>query len=281
MPKKDRLFALPYYGGKFSKLNWLLPQLATPHKSFVELFAGSAAVLLNKPPTPIEVLNDYAGEVVAFWTAGRDHPAELERAVTHTPAGEAEYMRALSLPPTDDIVERARRFHLRTCQSFSKIPTHKHQSFVGGVGYRWTRYKVKSVVDRMRDVVIENTDAARLLRRMANTDKATYVCSPMLFYCDPPYTSDSRVTQCTEYIVEGFDHEAFLDAVLSAPPAVKFAISGYDNPLYNDRLAKWHRVEFETQQFASSGRRRVGKGETRTEILWRNYELVSGGVLDA
>lgn len=280
MPNKSRRFAFGYYGGKFSKLDFLIPQLRTPHKTYCEVFAGSAAVLLNKPQAAIEVMNDAAGDVVAFWTAMRDHADALVAAVENTPAGEAEYLRVLALPPTDDIVEQARRFHLRTCQSFSNIPTHKHHSFVGGLAYRNGRHALKSLADRLRDVVVENTDSARLLKRMVHSDKGAYCCSPMLFYCDPPYTADSRVSQCAEYLVEGFDHEAFLDSVLSAPAGVKFAISGYANPLYDDRLGSWHRAEFETPYFTSS-RKRKGSGQSRTEVLWRNYELDGAGLFDS
>jgi len=271
---------MSYYGGKLSRLDWLLPQLETPHKTYCELFAGSAAVLLNKPRASIEVLNDASGDVVAFWTAMRECPDALAAAVENTPAGEAEYNRVIGLPPTDDVVERARRFHLRTCQSFSNIPNHKHQSFLQGLCYRRMRYRVGALADRLRDVVVENTDTNRLLQRMVMTDKASYCCSPILFYADPPYTTDSRKSHCVEYLVEDFDHEAFLDVVTAAPDGVKFAISGYDNPLYNDRLAGWHRAE-KTSTYFASNRVRKGSGQTRTEVLWRNYELADNGLFDS
>ena len=60
------LIAFGYYGGKNSKLNFILPNLETPHKTYVELCGGSAAVMLNKPRAEIEVLNDLSNEVITF-----------------------------------------------------------------------------------------------------------------------------------------------------------------------------------------------------------------------
>ena len=45
--------AFGWYGGKYSHLDWLLPLLPkTTH--FCEPFGGSAAVLINRLPSPVE-----------------------------------------------------------------------------------------------------------------------------------------------------------------------------------------------------------------------------------
>ena len=76
--------AFSYYGGKFSHLNWLLP-LLPPSGSYVEPFAGSAAVLLNRPPSPIETYNDIDGEVVNFFWVLREKPKVLCEKLELTP----------------------------------------------------------------------------------------------------------------------------------------------------------------------------------------------------
>jgi DNA adenine methylase len=63
----SKLIAFGWYGGKFSHLEWLLPLLPkTEH--FCEPFAGSAAILINREPSPIETYNDLDGEVVNFFS---------------------------------------------------------------------------------------------------------------------------------------------------------------------------------------------------------------------
>jgi DNA adenine methylase len=50
-----------------------------------EPFAGSAAVLLNRPPSPVETYNDLDGEVVNFFRVLRDHKDELVEKIGLTP----------------------------------------------------------------------------------------------------------------------------------------------------------------------------------------------------
>ncbi|VTS36294.1 methyltransferase [Streptococcus anginosus] len=40
-------------------------------------------------------------------------------------------------------------------------------------------------------------------------------------------------------------------------------LSGYDSELYNNKLTKWHRLEFSAT---------AEKGLKRTEVLWLNYQ---------
>ena len=69
----ERLIAFGWYGGKFSHLDWLLP-LLPPARHYCEPFGGSAAVLINRKPSPVETYNDLDGEIVNFFRALRDKP---------------------------------------------------------------------------------------------------------------------------------------------------------------------------------------------------------------
>jgi DNA adenine methylase len=71
-PTGRKRIAFGWYGGKFSHLDWLLPLLPACHH-YCEPFAGSAAVLLNRPPAPVETYNDLDGEVANFFRVLRDH----------------------------------------------------------------------------------------------------------------------------------------------------------------------------------------------------------------
>lgn len=263
---KSNLKAFGYYGGKFSKLDWLLPQLETPHKTYVELCGGSAAVLLNKPRAQVEVLNDLAGEVADFWKAMREHPDELITAIKNSPAGEAEFKRILVDPQSDDLVETARRFYVHVVQAFSGVPKCTSHSFArGALRYSNAIKNLNAVAERMRGVVVENTTATRLVSRVVDDRWGYERLQPILFYADPPYTADSRKSK-DNYLHDDFDHEKFLGVVLDTPDFCKFAISGYDNELYNSMLSDWHRVELETRLIVRNN------GKMRTEVLWRNYE---------
>jgi DNA adenine methylase len=111
-----RKIAFGWYGGKFSHLEWLLPLLPDAHH-YCEPFGGSAAVLLNRPPTPVETYNDLDGEIVNFFRVLRDKKADLVEAIGLTPFSREEFYIACE-PPGKRIsnLERARRFFVRARQ---------------------------------------------------------------------------------------------------------------------------------------------------------------------
>jgi len=264
------LKAFSYYGGKFSKLDFILPQLKTHHLMYCELFAGSLAVLLNKIPCKREIVNDMAEEVADFWRCLRERRDDLLDALDATPPGEAEYKRVLKAPPTDDLVERTRRFFVIVTQSFNNVPNGKNCSLRGFIDYNNTRDVLPLVAERLRKVVVENRDAVKMLRRLEGFVWGGKKFCPVLIYADPPYAAETR-RATGQYIHDDFDHEEFLDAVITMPSYFKIAISGYDNALYDSMLdrAGWHRVEMTTARYAGTHR----TGKTRTEVLWRNYTL--------
>src|SRR6266700_2387740 len=88
-----KLIAFGWYGGKFSHLGWLLPLLPKT-RHFCEPFAGSAAVLLNREPSPVETYNDIDGEVVNFFQVLRDQKQDLIEAILLTPFSREELTKA-------------------------------------------------------------------------------------------------------------------------------------------------------------------------------------------
>src|SRR5206468_529612 len=56
--RRSKMIAFGYYGGKFSHLDFILPLLPTHFTHYCEVFGGSGAVLINRPPAPVETYND-------------------------------------------------------------------------------------------------------------------------------------------------------------------------------------------------------------------------------
>lgn len=263
-----RVLAFGYYGGKYSKLPFILPQLVTPHHTFVELCCGSAAVLLNKKgSSDREIINDLAIEVVSFFRVLRDNSAELIQAIMDTPAGGAEFRRVIRLMPSDDEVEMARRFYVRVQQAFSNSP-NGYYSFVRADSLKSARRSLKQVADRLRDVTAENVGAVCLIERLIATERSSKKPNTILFYVDPPYTDESRQGK-GQYIEDDFDHEELLKVITTAPSFCKFAVSGYASELYDERLAKWHRAERDVNVTAG----KLKGQKTNKEVLWRNYAV--------
>src|SRR5437588_12906054 len=111
--RRRKMIAFGYYGGKFSHLDFILPLLPTHFTHYCEVFGGSAAILINRPPAPVETYNDLDGEVVNFFRVCRDEGDALTRVIALTPFSREEFALACTLDPEASPLERARRFYVR------------------------------------------------------------------------------------------------------------------------------------------------------------------------
>jgi DNA adenine methylase len=96
-----------YYGGK-TRLAERIVEMLPQHAHYVEPFAGSLSVLLAKPRSDMETVNDLDQDLMTFWRVLRDRPEDLERVMHFTPHSRAEHASAYDLAVEDEL-ERARR----------------------------------------------------------------------------------------------------------------------------------------------------------------------------
>ncbi len=266
--RKRHRICFGWYGGKYNHLNWLLPLLPSTHQ-YCEPFGGSAAVLLNREPSPVETYNDLDGEVTSFFRVLRDKTDDLIKAIALTPFAREEFRVALQ-PPADNLpdVERARRFFVRARQvrtglaqtaSLGRWANCKTTSRAGmsGVVSRWlgSVEGLPEIAERLLRVQIENRPAVEVI--------ALYDDPDTLFYCDPPYPHESRGdAKAYRFEMTEGDHREL--ANLLASLMGKVAISGYRCPLTDELYAGWRCVEAPMKNCHS-----VKK--PRREALWMNY----------
>lgn len=251
---------LRYPGGKWWVAQWILDNMPT-HEGYVEPYFGSGAVFFNKPKSPREIINDLDGNVVNFFQVCRENPDELARALSLTPWSREEYQAAAA--PTDDPVERARRFAIRYWMSYGSCPRP-------GTGWRHATGKrhhtgpdYPSQWQHLPDLVQQAADrliAAQIEHKPALDVIADHNGPDVLIYADPPYLPDTRVSKAL-YPCEmtATDHEDMLRALVKHQGLVM--LSGYDNDLYRDYLADW---DMQTAKSHADG------GAARTECLWSN-----------
>lgn len=266
----SKLIAFGWYGGKFSHLDWLLPLLPkTEH--YCEPFAGSAATLINREPSPIETYNDLDGEVVNFFRVLRQQKEVLIEAIGLTPFSREEFETAIA-EPTEALsdLERARRFFIRARQ----VRTGLAQRASSG---RWAHCRLTSragmagAVSRWLGSVEDLSEIAqRLLRVQIEHDIAINVIgrydSPdTLFYCDPPYPHDSRGdSNAYKYEMTDAEHRE-LAGVLHGVQG-KVALSSYRCDLMDELYSDWLAIEGPTKLVHSVK-------QPRTEVLWVNYQV--------
>ncbi len=257
-----------WYGGKFNHLDWLLPLLPAAHH-YCEPFAGSAAVLLNRGPSPVETYNDVDGEVVNFFRALRDNGPEVERAIALTPFSREEFHRAItgSLNGASEI-ERARRFYVRARQTrtglaqtatLGRWANCKETSRAGmsGVVSRWLGGVdgLSGIADRLIRVQIENRPALDIIR--------LYDSKNTLFYCDPPYLHETRGDSKAYGFEMSQDEHVDLSIELRRCKG-KIAISGYRNALMDKLYKGWPRYDAPLKKCHSIK-------QPRQECVWMNY----------
>lgn len=249
--------ALTYFGGKWRLAPWIISHFP-PHEIYVEPFGGGGSVLLRKSPSRVEIYNDLNTELVDFFRVLR-HPSQssrLFRLLKRTPYARDELRAAYGL--TDDPVERARRLAVRSFQAFHPRaifgdPAPFDCRISHNEAMSWANYvrALPRIIDRLRNVIIENRPALSII--------AAHDSPQSLIYVDPPYPLSTR-TSAQKYPCEmsDSDHDSLLDALCSVKGRV--VISGYDHPLYRDRLSGWVRAEHAARVSNS--------GSLRTEVLW-------------
>lgn len=266
-----KLIAFGWYGGKFSHLEHLLPLLPECHH-YCEPFSGSAALLLNRSPSPVETYNDLDGEVCNFFRVLRDNPEDLTRRIALTPFSREEFAIACELDPSLPEVERARRFYVRARQvrtglaqsaSLGRWANCKNTSRRGmsGVVSRWLGgvEALAEVAERLLRVQIENRPAVDVID--------VYDSAGTLFYCDPPYVHHTRGDpKAYAFEMTDSEHEELSEKLNSIRGMV--ALSNYDSEFLN-RLypeGRWFK------HVLPSRTNHATKGK-RTEVLWTNYHI--------
>lgn len=266
----SKFIAFGWYGGKFSHLDWLLPLLPkTEH--FCEPFAGSAATLINREPSPIETYNDLDGEVVNFFRILRDQKEALIEAIGLTPFSREEFENAISEPgeALSDL-ERARRFFIKARQVRTGLAQRASsgrwahcrltsRAGMAGAVSRWlgSVEDLPEIAQRLLRVQIEHDTAINVIKR--------YDSEETLFYCDPPYPHDSRGDN-NAYKYEMTDDEHRELAKVLHNTKGKVTLSSYQCDLMDELYGGWQAIEGPTKLVHSVK-------QPRTEVLWVNYEI--------
>ena len=161
------------------KLAKRLVALLPAHKTYVEPFAGSAAVLFAKDPAGTEAINDADTDIAqAYRTIKRLTLEQLEQLRRMRWTGdEATFKRLIGSSPTGD-VERLYRFLYLTHFSYGKMRGKSFSPSTQGIEAK-TAARVEAFAPRLKNVRIYGGDYEKVVRKYDSPDT--------VFFFDPPY----------------------------------------------------------------------------------------------
>jgi DNA adenine methylase len=251
---------LSWHGGK-SRLAARIIALFPEHQTYCEPFGGSGGVLFAKKPSPVEIFNDIDDSLVNLFRVLRD-PAlcdQLRKACESTLYARSEF--DLAQEPTDDQVERARRFLVRRNMSHSGLGQQwsycvKNSSAgMASVVRRWQASieRLPALHQRLRNVQIEHDDWREVMDR--------YDSPGSLLYLDPPYVPSTRICDRYPHEMTQGDHEELVQRLLRVRGMA--VLSGYRHPAYQPLEAcGWRRRSYDVVAYSSDTR------APRVEQIW-------------
>ena len=219
---------LNYTGAKWGMAAKIV-ELMPPHRSYLEPYFGSGAVLFNKPPSAIETVNDIDGDIVNFFRVLREQPEELAKAISLTPYARDVFDDAHANRRSSDF-DRAYRFAIRSKMGHG-FKTYQKTGWKMDVSGRegayalsnWNRMPndLLAAAHRLKSVQIENRPALDLIRKF-NHDN-------VLIYADPPYLLQTRGGKQYRHEMTEQDHLDLLEALKQHKGSV--ILSGYPSEM--------------------------------------------------
>ena len=240
-------------GGKHFLAKKIVP-LIPEHKTYVEPYAGGAAVYFYKEPSEKEVLNDKDKEIAFAYRFIRDMTPEqfgqLKR--KNWTVNRERFDRLKASKPEND-VDRFYKFYYLKKGSFN---TMSQSVNAGAIGDRAVNIdKLPKVQKRLRGTATNSVDALKMI------DK--YDSKNTFFYIDPPYPNRG-----------GYNTPDFTEEDLKKLTDRLKHIKGKFLLSIDKENAKQLPSQFNTKRVTTSRSFCQGNGTaTETEVLASNYEF--------
>jgi DNA adenine methylase len=245
------------YGGKASIAKWIVSHFPE-HRVYMEPCCASAAVLLAKPRSFVEIINDLDGAIMAMWRAIKSRPKELAALLWATPYSQANWR---ELPPPKDI-DQAVLLMAQGVQFYcgngntSTWSLDKCQARHKPKGEVWADWflRILPAANRIRSVALLEEDVLAAIERVYKNGPDT------LIYVDPPYFGHEGEYRCR------IDYPGMVRLLNEAN--AKVVVSEY--PTADAMFKGWSRIERVTASRAGTGRHKY-RGKMKTELLFTNF----------
>jgi DNA adenine methylase len=250
---------LKYPGGKSYLADWIISNFPLGWKTYVEPFVGGGAVLLSVDSRRRRVAGDLDAGLIALYCEVRLlSQSFLAKVQTLMYCQDTfDEWRAASVSSQED-------------QALKTLVTRRFSRGGSGTAFAWSERlrggqpgdlnawenfvaRLPNISKQLRGAEFHCSDAAELMKSLDSPD--------VLFYLDPPYVHETRVsTGLYTYEMSKADHRRL--AVAAAELKGACIISGYAHPIY-DELG-WKRVVKDMPCHQSQ----AAEKPRREEVLW-------------
>ena len=270
---------IKWHGGKRYLAKWILEHFPSrsSYTHYLEPFAGGLSVLFAHDPDGIsESANDLNGQLSNFWQVLRDENlfSKFEREIQATEFSDQRFLASRNKCIDENsisnlsVVEQACAFFIRYRMSRQGLgrdfatPTRRTRRGMNENVSAWLSAvdSLPEAHSRLRRVEIRNMNALAFIQK--------YDHPRAIFYLDPPYLHETRVTTKDYDFEMGVKDHTDLLSCLSDLKG-KFIISGYPSDLYDGHARRlgWRKVERQIDNKASGKKTK----DKKTECLWMNY----------
>jgi len=267
-----------YPGGKWYLLN-LLMKFIPSHRRYVEVFGGSAKLLLNKERVEVEVYNDYNYALYCLMLVIKDrllYSKFMQRNELFLFSRNHFEESIYNIDYYTDLLKRKGENHGYMIElAYYKIVNMMCSFSILGKTYsgsitrnfpitsRTTIDNLYLLHNRLSNVEIFNKSFEDIIPEYNSSD--TFI------YLDPPYVLHTRLCKnIYKHEMTDEQHANMLDLCLDSRS--KILISGYDNELYNSKLKGWNTTTKDSVVFMGNPKKQVTKN-IKVEKLWYNYDL--------
>lgn len=270
----------PWFGGKRTLAPLIVEELGK-HSAYWEPFCGSMAVLLAKPVSHHEYVNDLHGDLINLARVIQDQTKgpRLYRRLRRVWMSEDELQRAKEmLAKTNDAEDRAFAYFIECWIARNGVSgTHSSNACMcvrytsnGGAAAKRFRSAVDSIPawrQRMRNVFISSRDGFEMLSKIADS-KGTVI------YCDPPY-----LVKSARYVhdFKEMDHERLAEC-LSRFRQTRVVVSYYEHAMLAHLYPGWTIRRIDVDKKLARQNKRGEASARATECLIINGQSLSASV---
>lgn len=252
---------IKWVGGKSKLVNVLLPMLPNS-KGYVEVFGGAGWVLFAKEPTNWEVLNDFDGELMNFWSVIKNAKGQFIDSFKYTFVSRDtfnKYKIMYKQKTESDCIKRAHMFYYLVKAGFGA--NMENPSFGTCVGR--SRLRLEQIEDdieqaskRLQKVTIENKSFEAIFK--------TYDSVDTLFYLDSPYRNTTQYP-CMKFKDEHY--ELLADCCKNSKGKWLYTIN--DDPFIRELFKDFNIITHDVYYSVS---RNVDGRRNFKELIITNYE---------